>query len=109
MPTHPGFRAWWPGQDQPDDAWVDRQLAPRGNATVTPADWAQASIELGHAENPLPEPRLPGLWEHGGSPIWIAQQDRKVWLARAQLIANARRDREILNTSDSVSPGAFRG
>jgi hypothetical protein len=93
-------RPWWPGQDDGEADLVEQMLAPRGNARLTPQDWAQAAKEIDVASEP--QPALPGLTEHG---VTATDRDHEVhrrWKSRAQEIANAREVQQLVVTTTSI-------
>ena len=90
------FKAWWPGADEADDAWVEKLLAPRGNPSTKAEDWAEALVGM---EKP---PSGSGLVSDGPTPRERLLAWERLWKERAVAIARARGVREIVNTTDSV-------
>lgn len=103
MPGSDFNKPWWSGKDvEPDLA--EKLLAPRGNAPLTPRDWADAAKELDLVS--VPQPALPGLMVAGKTAVQRDLELTRRWREAAQVIANAREGTQVLNTTRSL--GGFR-
>ena len=96
-------RPWWPGQDEQPDL-AEKLLAPRGHAHVTAMDRGDAIRELTAEGVPLFEHHtpIPGYWHHDISPVAVKRESERLIRDRAQLIANARRDGQYVNTTQNM-------